>query len=83
MIRHIRRGREGARLAPKYKGRYGEPKENDIGVSQGSAISARIFIIYMGDVMEDLATLIRRSRLPTRIIQERPHGQNKERLGAR
>ena len=34
MIRHIRRGHQGPRLAPKYRGRYGEAKENNIGVSQ-------------------------------------------------
>ena len=31
-IRNIRSGNQGTRLAPKYKGRYGEPKANNIGV---------------------------------------------------
>ena len=34
MINHIRRGHVGARLAPKYKGRYGKLSENNIGVFQ-------------------------------------------------
>ena len=45
MIRHIRRGHQGTRLAPKYKGRYGEPRENNIVVCQGSEISTMLFII--------------------------------------
>ena len=44
-IRHIRRGHHGTRLAPKYRGRYGEAKANNVGVSQGSAISALLFVI--------------------------------------
>ena len=31
MIRHIRRGHQGTRLAPKYRGRYGAAEENNIG----------------------------------------------------
>ena len=81
MIRHIRRGRQGTRLAPKYKGRYGEPKEDNIGVSQGSAISALLFIIYLGGVVGDLASLNRRPHLQTRIIQGRPHVRNKKAYG--
>ena len=61
MIRHIRRGHQGTRLAPKYRGSYGEAKENNIGVSQGSEISALLFIIYLDDMMEDLAALNRRT----------------------
>ena len=80
MIKHIRRGHRGTRLAPKYRGIYGEAKENNIGVFQGSATIALIFIIYWGDMMEGLSALDRRSKLPMRIIQDRPHGQNKKQL---
>jgi hypothetical protein len=31
MIKHIRRGHTGTRLAPKYKGKYGKLSENNIG----------------------------------------------------
>ena len=34
MIRRVRRGHTGTRLAPKYKGRYGKLNENNIGASQ-------------------------------------------------
>ena len=62
----------------KYKGGHGEPKENNIVAPQGSSIIALLFIIYLGDVVGDLGELNRRPRLPRRIIQERPHGKNKE-----
>ena len=78
MIRHIRRGHLGTKLAPKYKGRYGKSNTNNIGVFQGSAISALLFIIYLDDMMEDLAALNRRTQLPIRIIQDRPHQQKEE-----
>ena len=57
MIRHVRSGHHGTRLTPKYKGEYGSPKENNIGVFQGSALRAILFIIYMGDLRGDLAAL--------------------------
>ena len=50
-IKQIRRGRQGKRLAPKYKWSYGVPKENDKGGFRRSAISAILFIIYLGDMM--------------------------------
>ena len=34
MIKRIRRGHTGTKLAPKYKGRYGKLNENNIGVFQ-------------------------------------------------
>ena len=75
MAKHIRRGHVGTRLAPKYKGKYGKLKENNIGVFHGSAIRAIPSIIYLDDVMEDLEALSRRTELPMRIVQERPHQQ--------
>ena len=75
MIKHSRRGHRGSKLAPKYKGGYGELKENGIGISKGYDISALLFIIYMGDAMEDYAAMNRRSNFPTVIVQDRPHEQ--------
>ena len=37
----------------KSHNQYGPPVINNIGVYQGSAISALLFIIYLGDMMED------------------------------
>ena len=82
MIRPIGRGHQGQRLAPKYRGRYGEAEDNNIGVFQGSAISELICIIYLDDMMEDLASLNRRTDLPMRVIQDRPREQKKKLPGA-
>ena len=71
MTKHIRQGHHDTRLSPKYKGKYGAPSENNIGVFQGSSVSALLFIIYMGDMMEDNAALNRRSNIPARIVQDR------------
>ena len=59
---------------------YGEAKGDNVGVFQGSAISALIFIIYLDDMMESLAALKRRTALPMRVIQDRPREQNKKLL---
>ena len=80
MIRHIRRGHQGTTLAPKYKGKYGKASNNNIGVFQGAAISPILFIIYLDDMMEDLEALNRRTNLPIRMIQDRPHQQQEELL---
>ena len=61
MTQHIRRGHIGPRLSPKYKGRYGKLKENNVGVFRGSEISALLFIIYQDDMMEDMGALNRRT----------------------
>ena len=75
-IRRIRRGHQWAKLAPKYRGSYGEANYNNIGAFQGYAISAILFIIYLDDMAEDLAALNRHTILPMRVIQDRPRGQN-------
>ena len=80
MIKHIRRGHHGTKLAPKYRGRYGEAGGNKIWLFQRSAISALLFIIHSDDMMEDTAALNRRSKLQMGIIQDMPHGQNKKLL---
>ena len=80
-IRHIRSGHQGAKLASKYRGMYGEAKGENIGVFQGSAISAPILIIYLDDMTEDLAALNRRTKLPVGIIPDRPHERNEKYYG--
>jgi len=50
-ISHIRRGHPNKTIKPKRKGTYGK-QENNVGASQGSAISALVFIIYLDDMME-------------------------------
>ena len=57
---------------------YGDAKDNNIGVLQGSAISAFLSIIYRGDMMEDLEALNRCTILPMRVIQDRPHEPNRK-----
>jgi len=68
MITHIRRGHLDTMLLPKTKRIYGKPTENNIGVFQGSAISALLFIIYQDDMMQDYEALNykRKSHLNTR-----------------
>ena len=61
---HTRHEKPRHKTSTKYKCKYGTPSGNNIGVSQGSAISAILFIIYMGDMMEDNAALRRRSNPP-------------------
>ena len=76
-IRHIRRRHTVTKLAPKYKGKYGKINENNIGVFQGSSISALLFIIYLDDMMDDLEALNRRTNHAIRILQDRPREQKK------
>ena len=80
MIKHIRRGHQGTRLAPKYKGMYGTPKGKNVGAFQGSPIRALLFTTYMDDVMDYLASLNRGAQLPTRIKQGRSQELVQEQL---
>ena len=80
MIRRIRRGHQGTMLAPKYKGKYGNANDNNIGVFQGAAISPLMFTVYLDDMVEDLEALNRRTNLPIRMIYDRPHQQQEELL---
>ena len=57
MITHIRRGHQNTTLIPKTKGEYGQATTTNFGVSQGSAISALLFIIYHDDMKEDYQAL--------------------------
>ena len=71
MAKHIRRGQQG-KTTTQIKRKIWRTARENVGVFQGSAISALLFIIYMDDVMEDNASQIRRSNLPTRIAPDRP-----------
>ena len=77
-INNSRRGHQGARLAPKYKVNYGKTVENNIGVFRGSSIGAILFIIYMGEAMEDSDATQRRLNLPYRKVKGRPTKQTEE-----
>ena len=72
MARHIRRGPKETKLSPKYKGNYGKHVQRNIAVFQGSAISATMFIIYMGDVMGNFEAPSKSPILQSRITQDIP-----------
>ena len=70
--KHIRREGQGAKLAPKYYGKYGAPVNYSRGGIQRIGKKCALFIIYMGGMMEDYASLIARSQIPQRTAQEGP-----------
>ena len=63
---HKEKGHQETRLCVKHKGEYGEECQNNVGVFQGSAISALMFIIYLDDTMEDFKAMNRKMKLTTR-----------------
>ena len=63
-------------LHPSTKGIW-ETEGNNIGVFLGSAISALLFIIHLDDMMGDMEAINRRTKLPMRIAQDRPHAQKR------
>merc|ERR1712105_7076 len=71
MITHIRRGHQNTQLLPKTKGKYGTATTNNVGVFQGSAISALLFIIYQDDMMEDYDALNQEAHLKLKHTRER------------
>ena len=75
MITHIRRGHQNATLLPKTRGKYGATTENNVGVFQGSALSALLFIIYQDDVMGNYDALNHANNLPIRHIIERTQNE--------
>ena len=66
LITHLRRGHQNTKLVAKLNGEYGKPQDNNVGVFQGSAVSALLFIIYLDDMMEDYQALNQKSNLATR-----------------
>jgi len=57
MIDHIRQGHQHTTIRYKDNGTYGPPTTNNVGVSQRSALSALLFIIYLDDVMQDFQAI--------------------------
>ena len=53
LIEQIKKGRTKNMLRTKQSGKYSQQIENNIGVSQGSPISAILFIIYDDYVMKN------------------------------
>ena len=66
-------------LRAKRHGEYGEASKNNVGVFQGSAISALMFIIYLDDMMEDYEAINRQAKLISRqqIIRD-PDAETKQ-----
>ena len=56
MVKQLRMGHIGNKLRPKYKGNKGTYMYNNKGVSQGSPISAMLFIIYFDSLIENMKT---------------------------
>ena len=65
-IKNIQQGSQGAKLHCKDNGTYGEPVINNVGVFQGSALSALLFIIYLDDITQDHQILNDRMHRPRR-----------------
>merc|ERR1712112_266649 len=63
---HIRKGNRNTSLRAKHQEKYGEENQNNVGVFQGSAISALMFIIYLDDMMEDFEAMNHKTKLTTR-----------------
>ena len=63
-ILHIRRGHANTTLQSKYNKQYGKKIYNNIGVAQGSAVSALLFIIYLQDMMDDFHALNYLRKIP-------------------
>ena len=70
-ILHIRRGHTNTTLQSKYNKQYGGEINNNIGVSQGSAASALLFIIYLQDMMDDFHALNYLHKIPYRETKQR------------
>ena len=65
-IVHIRKGHRDAMLRAKHQGKYGDASKNNVGVFQGSAISALMSIIYLDDAMEDYEAINHKAKLISR-----------------
>ena len=65
-INHIKQGHLNTTIRCKDNGKYGIPVKYNIGVFQWSALSALLFIIYLGDVMHDYQAMSDQQHLPQR-----------------
>ena len=72
-ILHIRQGHQNTTLRAKHQGGYGTNDTNNVGVFQGSVISAPLFIIYLGDMMDDYKAIGRKAKPPTGETLQRTH----------
>jgi len=70
-ILHVKRGHRKTTLQAKYNRTYGEKTENNIGVFQGSAISALLFTIYLQDTMEYPQAINYLDNIPYRATKQR------------
>ena len=66
LLEHIRNGRQNTRLRCKELAAIGEPVSNNVGVFQGAALSAPLFIIYLEDAMMGNQSLNEKGRLQRR-----------------
>ena len=77
MVKRIRRGHLATKICTEIYGGIWRTQGRNIGVFQGSAFRALLFIIYMGEMVEDYAAKNRRPNLITRIVQDMPHEQDR------
>ena len=77
MIKQIWRGHQNTQLMAKTNNQYGPKVINNVGVFQGSAISALLFIIYLDDVMGDYNALNANKQIATKQTYERCEQENK------
>ena len=63
-IHRITKGHQNARRMAKNNYIYGQPEINNVGVFQGSSISDLLFIIYLGDMMDDHMALYITREIP-------------------
>ena len=70
-IQHIRRRHNKTTLQAKYSQQYGSKIQNNVGVFQGAATSALLFIIYLQDMMEDYQALNYLDHIPYRATKQR------------
>jgi len=76
LIKTIKQGHENTKLKVKINGNLGGYVENNIGVFQGSPLSALLFIIYLDDMMDDYEALNDLCNLRSR-IENRMHNNEK------
>ena len=76
MIQQIWRGRRYTQLMAKERNEYGPKIQNNVGVFQGSEISALLFIIYPGDVMSDCKELSANKEIPRNIHMKEARKNN-------
>ena len=80
MIVRIRRGSRRIQLKEKVRCEYGNMVANIAGVFRWPAISALLFIIYLGDTMDDYASQHLRTPIPTMHTQERAPGGTEQEI---